>query len=168
MNELKFSDSEKKYLASKIEASVIRSPCVDHPEMGDCWLWQKAIIKDGYGQTYLVRKAIRAHRASYAVYVGDIPKGLCILHKCDNPRCCNPSHLQLGTVDENVKDRVNKGRGAIGSRVGMSKLSDDDIPKILDLRRGGMILVDIAKIFGVSYTLVSMICRGRIWRHVRP
>lgn len=136
--------------------------------MSDCWVWQKAIIKDGYGQTYLGHKAIRAHRASYAAYVEDIPKGLCVLHKCDNPRCCNPDHLMLGTVDENVKDRVRKGRGAIGSRVGRSKLKDEDIPRILELRRGGMILVDIAKIFGVSYSLISIISRGEGWKHLQP
>jgi len=166
MKEIKLSDSQKVHLAGKIEMNVKHAPCLAHPEMGCCWIWQRAIIKDGYGQLYLGERALRAHRASYATYNGDVPDGFCVLHNCDNPVCCNPSHLSIGTVDENVQDRVRKRRGAIGTKINTAKLSEDDIPKIIQLRESGKTLKEVGDMFGVSLSLIWSISKKEIWKHV--
>jgi hypothetical protein len=84
----------------------------------DCWLWHGS-VNNKYGIISLRQqkgeKNIRifAHRMSYILYVGPIPKGLHCLHTCDEPRCCNPSHLFLGTTKDNTQDMIQKGRGQL-------------------------------------------------------
>lgn len=75
-----------------------------------CWPWLKYIDKDGYGRLSYQRLRVGAHQWSYIHHYGEIPKGLFVCHSCDNPSCCNPMHLWLGTTQENTKDRDNKGR----------------------------------------------------------
>ena len=67
--------------------------------------------KHGYGGFWMNGKMEMSHRAAYTLFVGEIPKGLSVLHKCDNTKCCNPSHLFLGTQVDNMKDMWAKGRG---------------------------------------------------------
>lgn len=80
-----------------------------------CWIWPFAKDKDGYGRVYMHGNR-RAHRLAYKSFVGKIPTGLCVLHRCDVPSCVNPRHLFLGTVKDNNRDRVFKGRN--GKRPG--------------------------------------------------
>lgn len=75
-----------------------------------CWIWSLARDKDGYGVAHVGRKNIRAHRVSYEAFIEQIPEGMGVLHKCDNPPCCNPQHLFLGTNQDNMDDMVIKGR----------------------------------------------------------
>ena len=79
-----------------------------------CWRWSSYKDKDGYGK--IVRDGgangdVGAHRVSWEIHFGDIPEGLYVCHKCDNPECCNPTHLFLGTALDNSRDRERKGRG---------------------------------------------------------
>lgn len=78
----------------------------------DCWEWTGGTQSRGYGITGIpkTRKKIVTHRASYEAFIGEIPKGLYVCHKCDNPPCCNPNHLFVGTQKENLQDMVRKGR----------------------------------------------------------
>lgn len=80
-------------------------------EHTDCWEWTRATNNIGYGM-FRVRKGIMrtAHRVSYELHKGDIPPGMCVCHTCDNPKCVNPDHLWLGTVQDNMDDKISKGR----------------------------------------------------------
>lgn len=79
----------------------------------DCWEWGAGIGANGYGKFRLSdpRREAGAHRMAWALAKGaEVPEGLCVLHKCDNPPCCNPAHLFLGTKGDNNRDRAEKGR----------------------------------------------------------
>ena len=77
-----------------------------------CWIWMLYCAKKGYGSASLpsVKNVIGAHRVSYFIFKGDIPDGMYVLHRCDVPSCCNPSHLWLGSNKDNMQDKCSKGR----------------------------------------------------------
>jgi len=136
-----------------------------------CWNWLLSKTNDGYGVQCIEKQGIKkriwlAHRVSYEQNVSKIPNGLCVLHKCDNPPCVNPSHLFLGTIQDNMKDRDMKGRNADfkGSNNGRAKLKDNQVRTIRRLYlRGGIKQVELAKRFGIDQTSVSDIVVGKTW-----
>lgn len=76
-----------------------------------CWIWIPPMSKRGYGQLKADGKVWRVHRLSYELYVGAIPNGLVVRHRCDTPSCVNPDHLILGTQADNMRDMAERGRG---------------------------------------------------------
>ena len=157
---------------------------VDKRDAGECWLWRGGRDYGGYG-AFKARASgyyqCRAHRFSWILANGAVPDGLWVLHRCDNPPCCNPSHLFLGTHDDNMADMVRKGRPARGDRNGscvhpesrqrgeghpLSKLNAEQVREIRALRAGGATLAYVAARFGVTARNVSAIYRRHTWRHV--
>lgn len=135
-----------------------------------CWSWTGTVDKDGYGKIHARENGVllrfSAHRLSYLLHCGDIPEGLWVLHRCDNPGCINPDHLFLGTIKDNVKDMNSKGRHAKGEKDPMAKITESDVLKIYELRKGGMSQRAIAELFNISGTQVSNICAGKNWTHL--
>lgn len=115
-----------------------------------CWEWKFAIRDNGYARTKFFGVNWYLHRLSYWAFVGEIPHGHDVCHKCDNRKCCNPSHLFVGTRKENMQDAVSKGRQAKGFALPQTKLSEDDKRKILSRIRSGELYKDIAIDYGVT------------------
>jgi len=134
----------------------------------DCWEWQGGKNPKGYGQLYYRRAQHKAHRLSWELHNGPIPGGMDVCHKCDNPPCCNPNHLFLGTRAENTLDMYAKGRNRQinGEKCHKAKLTESDIPEIRRLHSEGMSQTALAKQYGVSQHSISSIVRGKSWKHV--
>lgn len=92
------------YVAARIERRSI--PVTE----SGCWIWDGYLDSCGYGRTGFANEQQSAHRVSWKVFRGPIPKGLCVLHRCDVPSCVNPDHLFLGTQIDNIDDMTRKGR----------------------------------------------------------
>ena len=131
-----------------------------------CWNWTDRCIR-GYGHLQLGRGTkIRAHRFSWELHFGSIPEGLFVCHTCDNPSCCNPSHLFLGTVQDNTADMVEKGRQARGTKHHNAALTEDDVRRILSLPKTGSNARALSEELGVSRTSIYNIWAGKTWAHV--
>lgn len=128
-----------------------------------CWEWYGRRHSAGYG---LISRGRYAHRAAYAQAHGPIDSAQHVLHRCDNPPCCNPAHLFLGTQADNMADKQAKGRQARGARNGSAKLTEHDVRGIRCLVSYGETHAAIAGRFGVAPSQVSMIRNGHTWRHV--
>lgn len=74
-----------------------------------CWNWRGSTAK-GYGQIKAEGRVMRAHRLAFELVKGEVPEGLFVLHSCDNPLCCNPKHLRVGTHQDNMDDKTARGR----------------------------------------------------------
>ena len=131
-----------------------------------CWEYTKSLDKDGYGRFFWKQKYLPAHRAAWLFTFGVIPDGIEVCHSCDNPKCCNPNHLWLGTTADNQKDCTRKGRGRIGTRNGRAVVNNEDVLKIRELLDSGVGGSEIARKFGVSPTLISRINLRRSWNHI--
>lgn len=134
----------------------------------DCWEWTGPKNNKGYGKFYFDGGGVYAHRFSLALDGAYVPNGLCVCHHCDNPLCVRPDHLWVGTQKENLQDMTNKGRrkprSHIGERNPNVKLTEADVSVI----KGSLIpQVKLAKLFGVTRQLISEICRGNLWSHVK-
>jgi hypothetical protein len=133
-----------------------------------CWEWTGDKFDNGYGR---FMKKIRSHRYIYAYIHGKIPNKMLVCHTCDNRLCVNPSHLFLGTHQENMDDMVRKGRQPYTSRLGednpLHKLTAD---KVLYARErykiGGVTIKELAKELGVSRSVMGFAINHKTWKHV--
>lgn len=132
----------------------------------ECWNWA-AMKRSGYGMMRVGGKMTGAHRFSYELAYGEVPKELDVLHRCDNPSCVNPNHLFLGTHRENMLDCVRKGRRPYhkGESHHNSKLTKTKVLKIRALA-STIPFVAIANRFGISPPQVRNIVLRHQWTHV--
>lgn len=153
---------------------------IDKTHESGCWIWTMKKNSCGYGTSTVAKRfgySIGAHRASYELYIGEIPEGAYVCHKCDNPACVNPDHLFIGTPVENTQDAIRKGRNSHGEshRLAVSKgalkgeenknskLKEEDVLKI---RSDNRPLQEIADEYGITYKHTSQIRLGKLWKHI--
>lgn len=130
-----------------------------------CWEWQGCLFK-GYGVFQLGRGVgtVLAHRFSFKLAFGTIPKDFMICHKCDNRRCVRPDHLFAGTAIDNNRDMFNKKRHQHGERGSMSKLTEKQVRYIrLSEKRNR----DIARELNISESCISQIRNHKAWTHIK-
>ena len=132
-----------------------------------CWGWIGYRNAKGYGVINLGGERVMAHRMSWELAGGIIPKGKFVLHRCDNPGCVKPKHLFIGTLADNNTDMAEKGRGrngdARGERNTSSKLTEDDIRAIRAATENGPTL---AARYGVARQTIYAIQYRRLWKHI--
>jgi len=136
----------------------------------ECWDWLAYKNKDGYGFFWLKGKHPSAHRVAWELTNGEIPEGMNVLHHCDNPSCCNPKCLFLGTHTGNMQDKSRKGRARGQNQKGNinnnAKLNEKQVLEIRILRQRGMIHREIAELYPISRREVGRICQRKRWQHI--
>jgi hypothetical protein len=157
---------------------------VERRDPTECWPWTDTLTDDGYGRIRVGTQRIGAHRAMWTITHGEIENGLVVCHHCDNPRCCNPGHLFLGTPGDNARDKVSKGRqrnptgDAHGTRTmphrvsrgenrPQSKLTEADVKEIRARYGDGESFANLARKYGVTPSVIAKVARREGWRHVQ-
>lgn len=140
-----------------------------------CWLWIGAKKNErGYGAFWLDGKRVAAHRASFVIHRGQIPRGLRVCHTCDNPSCVRPDHLFSGTDSDNMRDCAAKGRCPTqvnpsivsGENNGQAILSGAQVMDIRNAYFNGERAAVLADRYGVHHTHINRILTGRKWKSV--
>lgn len=137
-------------------------------ETTGCLEWSGSTNKLGYGTIGINGKIQLVHRAMYRELTG-YEGGLLVMHTCDNPRCCEITHLRIGTHDDNMADMKAKGRSASpqGERSKNAKLNTEKVKYIRNALSGGFVSQQaLADEMGVSQVLVSLVGRRKIWKQV--
>ena len=133
--------------------------------MSECIEWTDTTTKHGYGQRRVNGKTQYVHRLAFEEHYGYLPE--VVRHKCDNPSCYNPDHLEPGTQADNVRDMMDRGREARGERAGNSLLTEAQAREILEaVRTKRETQVSLARRFGVSKQAVNHVVKGRSWREL--
>lgn len=144
------------------------SKYMPEPNSG-CWLWTGATTKEGHGRFWVNGKLEVASRFAYEFFRNKVPEHLHVLHHCDNPYCINPDHLFLGTHQDNMDDRDNKGRGVIpepsfGEEHPGSKLTQEQVNKMRDIRdKTSLSYQKLGVMFNVTTMTAYRACKGINW-----
>lgn len=172
-----FAERSRRLAANVVEIFLKR---VVKSNGDGCWEWSGKRFDEGYGKFSMPgnsRKTVQAHRLSYELFVGPIPDGLLICHKCDNPPCVRPDHLFPGTSAQNTQDAIAKGRMAVGEANPRATITEADVREIRrryaaaplspnGKRKRNGVLPGIAQSFGISYATANDIVRWRTWSHL--
>lgn len=136
----------------------------------NCWNYDGVIGSHGYGQIWFksTKKHMLAHHHFYSVLNGEIPKGMYVLHRCDNKRCVRPDHLFLGTQQDNLNDMKAKDRQGTGPHLpsedhGMAKLTWKDVREIRKQWNIGLSDRGLGRIYKVAYSTIGWIVRNKTW-----
>jgi hypothetical protein len=175
LNDFDLTDRGGRYQARKAGFDVpkrragMRSVDVDAliDKSGYCWEWLGAKNQWGYGRFTRDYKQIMAHRDVYERVNGVIPAGGVLMHKCDNPGCVNPDHLEVGTHSLNQADKTLKGRQAKGEQKGQSILTEAQVLEIRSKYRPRLVTYAmLAHEYGVSRDTLQKAVRGIYWKHL--
>lgn len=160
--------------ARRIDASVLGNEFISKiwsrikvGQKDQCWEWDRSANRARYPSVrcQAMQSNVKPHRVVYALLHGVTDAEMVVCHSCDNPMCCNPYHLFLGTQKENVADMHAKGRRHCnyGKRHHLNKFSEEVVRKIADDPRGAP---TIAKEYGVSVSQVYRIRHREQWQHL--
>lgn len=161
---------------------------VEKGNTSECWPWKLSVDDHGYGRVRYHQKEWKASRLAWALTNGD-PGKMSVLHHCDNPPCCNPSHLFLGTQTDNMIDSTTKGRHpknktgylpsgdqhharrtpevmARGERNGSAVLTETQVIEIREKRSDGATLRALAKKYEVAKGTILFIVQRKTWKHL--
>lgn len=134
------------------------------PELGPCWLWMGRRLTSGYGTIFDQGRPLYTHRFSYELHHGTLGPGVHVLHRCDNPPCCNPAHLRSGDQRSNTADRDAKGRVRHGERHASAKLTAVDVERIKTLyATGATSHRELARLFGLHHSTIGELLAGKTW-----
>jgi len=137
-----------------------------------CWEFTgyRNVARGGYGRIHddAAGRVIGAHVAAWIVTQGAIPAGMIVRHRCDNPPCCNPAHLELGSYADNTGDKIARGRQARGEGNGIAKLTEADVRNIRARTATTEVRRRIAEDYGVDPSLITQIAKRHIWKVVAP
>lgn len=148
-----------------IELDGIRKPIeIEINDIGCELIINRYLNKDGHATIRTGGKEKYAHRIAYEQAFGEIPEGLVVRHKCDNPNCINPNHLELGTHGDNVKDRMERGRSAKGVNNGRAKLSEENVRYIRNDEIHSN--KELSIMFKVDPKVIRDIKSFKTWKHV--
>lgn len=140
-----------------------------------CWEWQAHRSPAGYGQVWLDGTNVGAHRVAYQLTNGPIPEGMLVRHKCDNPPCVRPDHLEIGSVIDNYDDMVGRGRRNVsrsatsryvrGDTHPSSRLTTETVRAIREaVATGKATQTEMARAHGVTVQAIHRIVRGLVWK----
>lgn len=136
---------------------------------GQCQEWTGFIHPSGYGKTMIRgRKNMAVHRLSWLIHIGNIPEGMNVCHHCDNPLCFRPEHLFLGTIQDNVTDKMKKKRHntARGDKSPHSKLREFQVREIFALKNSGVTSYDLTQRYNISASVIRSIWNKTSWKHI--
>jgi hypothetical protein len=176
--EINLSEKDIARFWSKVDKNGPTLPHMETP----CWVWKAGRHDRGYGHFSVKNKTVRAHRLSWLIEHKFIQRGFFVCHRCDNPSCCRPDHLQLGLQEDNMRDMQIRGRSARGDRHGSSthpesrprgsnnvaaKLAELDIIAIREIYTSrSASYQDLARMFHVSKSLIRHIVLRSVWKHL--
>jgi len=148
---------------------------VEKHDFSRCWVWKRCKNKKGYGLLQYdgpdgMERHQKSHRMAWRLSFGPIKKGLHICHKCDNPSCCNPSHLFMGTNHENVLDKMEKGRMQRGENTSRAKLNPTKVREIRTKYKANEFLSmeTLGKEYGVTPGSIYNVIAYISWSHIDP
>lgn len=130
-------------------------------DKNECWIWQRGLCGQ-YGKIHINMKTNLAHRISYEEFIGPIPAGLLVCHKCDVRLCINPEHLFLGTYANNMQDASRKNRLVKGEDSHFSRFTDLQVEELIKLREEGFTYERLARIFNCSYTYIQLVIKNKL------
>lgn len=133
-----------------------------------CWEWAGYVDENGYGMMFdpTIGRTDYLNRIAFRFWNGPISDGLHVRHRCDNPPCMNPAHLELGSHDDNMRDMVERGRSPRGNRNGRAKVTEAQVRAIRQRASSGETHAALASEFGLSRPAISFIVTRRNWQHV--
>jgi len=154
----------------RVLSKVIRIP------FSGCWVFTGAVNQAGYGIVGTGRRGDpndRAHRITYRHFVGEIPPGMFVCHRCDTPSCCNPHHLFVGTNHDNVRDMIAKGRNSkpprnphvVGSAHPKARFTEDQVRTIRAEYAQGKTMYRLAKEYAVAQSTMQRVVRGERYKN---
>jgi len=152
------NNRERQPISDRIQSKIVK--------INGCHVWSGHRHIDGYGLIRISKKSRLVHRVAYSMYIGPT-MGMQVLHRCDNPPCCNPDHLFLGTHLDNKKDMISKNRHAKGEKIGKLRQVD-----VINLRLLGQDQIrvlsykELGQMFNICEGQVTKIINRTQWKHI--